>query len=57
MCDDIRATVAELKSQGVAFTAEIAEQPWGLTTAFKLPGAGCMSLYEPKHPRPTASPG
>jgi catechol 2,3-dioxygenase-like lactoylglutathione lyase family enzyme len=56
MCDDIHATVAELKAQGVDFTAEIAEEQWGLMTAFNLPGAGRMALYEPKHPRPMASP-
>jgi hypothetical protein len=57
MCDDIQATVAELKARGAQFTADIAEEPWGLTTTFNLPGAGCMRLYEPKHPRPTAPPG
>jgi catechol 2,3-dioxygenase-like lactoylglutathione lyase family enzyme len=56
MCDDIRATVAELKAQGIRFTSEIAEQRWGLTTTFELPGAGPMSLYEPGHPRPSAAP-
>jgi hypothetical protein len=57
ICDDIHATVAELKTQGVEFTADIAEEQWGLTTAFNLPGAGCTALYEPKHPLPTGSPG
>jgi hypothetical protein len=56
MCDDIHATVAELEAQGVEFTAEIAEERWGLTTAFNLPGAGRMALYEPTHPRPMGSP-
>lgn len=56
MCDDIRATVAELKAEGIEFTAEIAEERWGLTTTFELPGAGPMALYEPRHPRPSAAP-
>jgi catechol 2,3-dioxygenase-like lactoylglutathione lyase family enzyme len=55
MCDDIRATVAELKAHGIEFTAEIAEERWGLTTTFALPGAGPMSLYEPRHSRPSAA--
>jgi hypothetical protein len=55
MCDDIRATVDDLQAQGVEFTAEIAEEQWGLTTVFNLPGAGSMALYEPRHARPTAS--
>jgi len=54
MCDDIRATVAELEANGVRFTDEIAEQPWGLMTAFELPGGGRMALYESRHPRPCA---
>jgi hypothetical protein len=54
MCDDIHATVAELKATGVHVTAEIAEERWGLTTSVELPGAGRMAIYEPKHPRPSA---
>jgi catechol 2,3-dioxygenase-like lactoylglutathione lyase family enzyme len=54
MCDDIHATVAELKAQGVEFTAEIAEERWGLATTFELPGAGPIGLYQPTHARPGA---
>jgi hypothetical protein len=54
MCDDIHATVAELKATGVHVTAEIAEERWGLTTSVELPGAGRMAIYEPKHPGPSA---
>jgi catechol 2,3-dioxygenase-like lactoylglutathione lyase family enzyme len=53
MCDDIQATVAELRDRGVEVDDEITEERWGLITAFELPGAGRMSLYEPRHPRPT----
>lgn len=56
ICDDIHATVAELKARGIAVTAEISEERWGLTTSFELPGAGRMALYEPNHPRPCAPP-
>lgn len=52
MCDDVRATVVELQRKGVEFTRGIAEERWGLTTAFSLPGGGEMVLYEPLHPRP-----
>ena len=52
MCDDVHATVEGLKQKGVEFTRGIAEERWGLTTAFKLPGGGEMALYEPRHPRP-----
>ena len=52
MCDDIHATIAELKAKGVEFIEPISEEHWGLITAFKLPGGGKLSLYEPRHPSP-----
>lgn len=52
MCDDIRATVAELEAKGVRFSGRIAEERWGSVTAIKLPGGGELGLYEPKHPSP-----
>jgi catechol 2,3-dioxygenase-like lactoylglutathione lyase family enzyme len=55
MCDDIHATVNDLKARGAEFTKEIAEERWGLTTALKLPGGGHLALYEPKHPSPLSS--
>jgi len=57
MCDDVKATVADLKSKGVEFISDIAEERWGLTTAFELPGGGRMALYEPRHQRPNSAPG
>ena len=56
MCDDIHASVAELKAHGIEFTTEIAEERWGLTTTFELPGAGPLGLYQPTHARPSAGP-
>jgi predicted enzyme related to lactoylglutathione lyase len=49
MCDDINATVAELKARGAEFTQEIREQGFGLTTMLRVPGAGELMLYEPRH--------
>jgi predicted enzyme related to lactoylglutathione lyase len=57
MCDDIRATVADLTAKGVEFTREITEEGFGLMTAFTLPGAGELALYEPKHPSPLKTSG
>jgi len=48
-CDDIEATVAEMKTKGVGFTEPIREEDWGRVTAFELPGAGPMQLYQPKY--------
>jgi predicted enzyme related to lactoylglutathione lyase len=50
MCDDINQTVAELTASGAEFTREIADQGFGLMTMMKVPGAGEMMLYQPKHP-------
>jgi len=47
-CDDIEATVADLKAKGVAL-APIREEEWGRVTAFELPGGGPVELYEPKY--------
>jgi len=52
MCDDIHATVAELRGKGVEFTRQIAEERWGSVTAIALPGGGELGLYQPKHPTP-----
>jgi catechol 2,3-dioxygenase-like lactoylglutathione lyase family enzyme len=52
MCDDIHATIEELEAKGVEFLEPVSEERWGLITAFKLPGGGELSLYEPRHPSP-----
>jgi predicted enzyme related to lactoylglutathione lyase len=54
MCDDIEASVEELKRKGVEFTRPISDEGWGLLTAFPIPGGGELALYEPRHPRPPA---
>jgi predicted enzyme related to lactoylglutathione lyase len=54
MCDDIRATVADLTVKGVEFTREITEENFGLMTALVVPGGGELAIYEPKHPSPLA---
>ena len=52
MCDDIGATVEELRGKGVEFTGPVEEERWGLVTAIKLPGGVELGLYEPRHPSP-----
>jgi hypothetical protein len=49
MCDDIAETVEELKAKGVEFTSDVTDQGWGLATTLKVPGAGGLGLYEPRH--------
>lgn len=53
-CDDIHATVRDLEAKGVEFTQAIEEQSWGWVTAFAVPGAGTVQLFQPKYePPPT----
>jgi catechol 2,3-dioxygenase-like lactoylglutathione lyase family enzyme len=52
MCDDIRATVAELKAKGVEVSDEISDEGFGLMTSLALPGGGELALYEPRHASP-----
>jgi catechol 2,3-dioxygenase-like lactoylglutathione lyase family enzyme len=54
MCHDIEATVAELKEKGVKFTAPVTDEGYGLVTRFRVPGAGEIGLYEPRHESPLA---
>lgn len=49
MCDDIQATVADLRSKGVEFIGEITDQGWGLAIPMRIPGGGELLLYEPRH--------
>jgi hypothetical protein len=50
MCDDIDATVADLASKGVEFSAPVSAEGFGLLTTIALPGGGRLGLYEPRHP-------
>jgi len=52
MCHDIEQTVAELEQRGVEFAAPISDEDFGFVTRLKVPGAGEIGLYEPKHLSP-----
>jgi catechol 2,3-dioxygenase-like lactoylglutathione lyase family enzyme len=52
MCDDIRATVDELRGKGVELASEISDEGFGLMAALRLPGGSELALYEPRHPSP-----
>ncbi len=57
MCEDVRATVDELKSKQVEFSRPISDEGFGLMTAIKLPGGDELGLYEPRHPIPSPPKG
>jgi catechol 2,3-dioxygenase-like lactoylglutathione lyase family enzyme len=48
-CDDIQATVAQLKAKGVEFTGPVTDQGYGLVTNFKVPGGFEVRLYQPRY--------
>jgi catechol 2,3-dioxygenase-like lactoylglutathione lyase family enzyme len=50
MCDDLDQTVAELRARGAEFTRDSRDDGWGLTIPLRVPGAGEMLLYQPRHP-------
>jgi catechol 2,3-dioxygenase-like lactoylglutathione lyase family enzyme len=52
MCDDLVATVDELRGRGAVIDEPVSEQRWGLLTAITLPGGGRLGLYEPHHAVP-----
>jgi catechol 2,3-dioxygenase-like lactoylglutathione lyase family enzyme len=51
MCDDLEATMEELRAKGVDL-GPVADQGWGRVTTIALPDGGELGLYEPRHPRP-----
>jgi predicted enzyme related to lactoylglutathione lyase len=52
MCDDIHATLAELRNKGVEVARDVADQGWGLLAAIRLPDGSEFPIYEPRHPSP-----
>ncbi len=57
MCEDVHATVAELRRNGIELTREISDEGFGLVTALRLPGGSELALYEPRHPSPLSLGG
>jgi catechol 2,3-dioxygenase-like lactoylglutathione lyase family enzyme len=52
ICDDVHATVEELRGKGVEFRGEPADAGYGIVTTMLLPGGVEVDLYEPRHPQP-----
>jgi hypothetical protein len=55
MCDDIHATLAELRDKGVEVTRDVSDQGWGLLAAIRMPDGSEFPVYEPRHPSPLRS--
>jgi catechol 2,3-dioxygenase-like lactoylglutathione lyase family enzyme len=52
MCHDIERMVEELERMGAQFASPIEDEGWGRIAQLKIPGAGEIGLYEPRHPSP-----
>lgn len=55
MCDDIEATIAQLRGKGLKIPA-VQEQPWGRVTRVPLPSGEELGIYEPRHPTAIGNP-
>ena len=49
MCDDLDGTVAELTAKGVEFTSDATDAGFGRLVSLRVPGAGEIGLYQPRH--------
>ncbi len=49
MCDDLKATVEELRAKGAQFLGPIDEQIYGRIIMLIVPGIDGMQLYQPTH--------
>jgi hypothetical protein len=52
MCDDLEATMAELRGKGIEFRGEPRDESFGITTTMLLPGGVELMLYQPTHASP-----
>ena len=49
MCDDIHATVADLREKGIELRGEPQAAGFGIQVTMVLPGGVEVMLYEPRH--------
>lgn len=49
MCDDIEATMRELRAKGIEVKGEPTDEGFGITVMLNLPGGVEVLLYEPRH--------
>jgi len=49
MCDDLDATIAELRGRGIEIRGEPQDEGYGIVSTIVLPGGVDVLLYEPRH--------
>ena len=52
MCDDIEATLADLRAKGVPVAREVSNEGWGMLAAVRLPDGSELPIYQPRHASP-----
>lgn len=57
MCDDIRATMRDLRAKGVEVRGEPRDEGYGITVMLGLPGGVQVMLYQPGHASPLPGMG
>jgi hypothetical protein len=50
-CDDLRATITELRERGVEFVGGIEDHGYGLSTRIRVPGDFTVEVYQPSYSR------
>jgi hypothetical protein len=55
--DNAQTLHDRLAEKGVEPAKPVSDEGWGLVAQLKVPGAGKMGLYEPRHPSPLTGPG
>ena len=52
LCDDLDATMAELRGRGATFAGDVDERPYGRCVFLDVPGLAPMLMYQPFTPLP-----
>jgi|SRR5687767_14285501 predicted enzyme related to lactoylglutathione lyase len=50
ICDDIHATVRDLRARGITVRGEPEDHGYGIVAMVTLPGGVELQVYEPRHP-------
>jgi hypothetical protein len=53
MCDDLEATLADLRAKGIVVKGDVEDAGWGITAILVLPGGVEVMVYQPRHPTAT----
>jgi catechol 2,3-dioxygenase-like lactoylglutathione lyase family enzyme len=52
LCDDVQSFLGEMRKRNVA-CADVKDEGWGMVTQITLRSGGKVSVYQPRHARPS----